>query len=236
MEVVFLQKTTSRKKTPSQRLVMLTMGLFTLSAAMVTGAEEVSVKLWCELEPMVFDEQEYPRSPESAARLLLEEAKVYLSAMVYGFRFVYTPLDKARKVQEVFTLEPIAEIDWGDPNLKIIYTQVKDNRLYGKLAYVLKDYQNQRRQAWRSNTLESASGRGEESLLEGQPAKIGAFQKAIKEAIRAYARERIYSKPREITGEILLWTTPRTIIDAGAYWTTVKIKVFLENHRPYNLY
>ena len=212
------------------------IGLMLLPGHLYPGAEELSVQIWCELEPMIYDEAEYPRSPETAARLLLDEGRIYLSAMLYGYRFIYTPLDRARQVKEIFALEPIAEIGWGDPNLKIVYTKIRDGRVYGKLAYTLQGYQSERRHSWESNTVESVSGRGEESLLTGETAKIGAFQEAVKQAIREYARQRIYSKPREISGEVLLWSSPRTILDAGAYWTTVKIKIFLKNHRPYTIY
>ena len=206
------------------------------AAATYAQIERLTLNLWCDLEPPVFEGGEYPLSAETAAQKLLEEARTLFSAMIYGYRFTYTPYDRARDVQEEFGLDPIAEIPWGDPGLKIIRTEVQDKRFYGKLYYHLKDYQFSRISSWETNTLPTSQGQGEDSFLKGQTAKIGSFQEAVKQAIREYARKRIYNKPKRITGEVLLVAQPHTIIDSGAYLTQVKIKLFIDTLTPYLIF
>ena len=79
----------------------------------------LSLRLWCELEPMVQEYEDYPLSTEEAQRRALEEAREILSGMVYGYRFRYTPGDRVRSIEEEFLLTPVAEIRWGDPNMRV---------------------------------------------------------------------------------------------------------------------
>jgi hypothetical protein len=156
--------------------------------------------------------------------------------MIYGYRFSYTPYDRARAVEEHFELTPIAQIPWGDTRLEILDVEKRDNRIYGRVAYTLARHQDARRNAWASNTRPFTSGRGGESVLMGVPAKVLAFRQSIKEAIRAYARKRVFNKPREITGEVLLWEEPRVVIDSGDYVATVRIKLFIREMIPYSIF
>ncbi len=213
----------------------MTLALVGLCAA--NGyAERLTIDVWCNMEPLVFEGGEYPLSPESAARLMLEEARIFFSAMIYGYSFAYTPSDKSRRVAEAFTLTPLAEIAWGDPNLTVLHTRRKGSLLYGKIAYELQDYQQDRRRAWSSNTLPSAAGRGEETMLNGKGAKITSFESSIKQAIRDYVRKRVYNKPKSINGEVLLWDGPQTIVKSGVYSTASRIKLFLGSLQPYAVF
>ena len=81
------------------------------------------VRPWVELEPVVrIDAGEYPIPPAVAERKVLEEARVLLSGMVYGWSFDYTPANHARAVSESFSLTPVAQIPWGSPRLRVIET------------------------------------------------------------------------------------------------------------------
>ena len=108
--------------------------------------------------------------------------------------------------------------------------------MYGRVSYGLAAHQSARRGAWSSNTRPESSGRGGESVLGGIGAKMTAFQRSIKEAVRAYARKRVFNKPREITGEVLLWETPRVLIDSGDYVSTVRVKLFIKELIPYTVF
>ena len=207
---------------------------------LITGlqlqAERLTLEIWCELEPAVFEGSEYPISAETAAKRLLEEARELFSAMIYGYRFSYTPSDRARGVQDRFELTPLGEVMWGDPRLKILDIEKRESRMFGKISYTLASFQEERRTAWGSNTIPTSTGRGERNVLEGVPAKIGSFEESIKQAIRDYARKRIFNKPREITGEALLWENPRTMINSGAYSTQAKIKLSILDVVPYRFF
>jgi hypothetical protein len=195
----------------------------------------LTLELWCELEPMG-GEQETPVSEEQAARRLLEEARQTLSAMLYGYRFLYIPADSLRGVAETFQLEPIGEIAWGDGRLRILSTERHDGRLYARLEYRLEPAQSARRSAWSSNVIPQAAGDGTGSLLAGPAEKQTALRAAIREAIRNHLRPRILNKPREIRGEVLLWSEPRTVVRAGLYQTRAEVKVRVTQVVPYRIF
>jgi len=201
-------------------------------------SEPLSLRLWCELEPMVQENQEYPLSTEAAQRRALEEAREILSGMIYGFRFSYTPGDSVRKIGEIFTLTPVAEILWRDPNLTVADAYVKDSLLFVKVTYQLEDFQFARRRAWASNSVEAASGTGSYSVFTA-PSPEGkrlALKDALKNAIREALRPVIFNKPREVTGEILIWNEPQTIIQSGAYTTRLDVKLRVKEIRSYSLF
>ena len=216
-------------------LLVLTAAMATLTVSTAFG-EALTVDVWCELEPMVYEGGEYPVSAETAARRMLEEARNFISAMIYGYSFVYTPSDKSRRVAEEFDLRPLAEVAWGDPKLNVLLTEKRGNRMFSKISYRLEDYQLARRRSWGSNTQPSAAGSGKETIILGISAKQSAFVQSLKNAIREYMRKRVFNKPKDIRGDLLLWDPPATIIKAGAYLTTSKIKLSIQNLTPYTVF
>ncbi len=194
------------------------------------------VNIWCELEPMIAVEEEYPLSREEAYKRILSEARAVLSGMIYGFEFSYTPSDRQRKISEDFRLLPIAEIKWGDKNLKILDTVERDKKLFARVHYRLRDFQGDRREAWSSNTIPLVSGSGEGNLFKGTGEKKSSLSEAIKNAIRNHLRPVIFNKPREIIGAVLIWEEPQTIIKAGSYLTRVNIKLRIKEITPYRIF
>ncbi len=197
--------------------------------------QTLDLRLWCELEPMDAPVGE-PLDGEEAARRTLEEARQVFSAMIYGYRFLYVPADEARSVREEFRLEPIGEVAWGDPALRILETERRDGRLYARLEYRLAESQAARRAAWSSNTIPAAAGTGEGSLFRGPGQKRTALEAAIREAIRNHLRPKIFNKPREVRGEVLLWGEPRTLIRASAYVTSIEARVRVAQLVPYRIF
>jgi len=202
-----------------------------------TDTERLNITLWCELEPLLtFEGEEFPLSEKGAIKRVLEEARIVFSAMIYGYSFTYTPYDKQRGVSEYFHLEPLAEIQWGDPHLEVIKSEVNEKRLYITVHYVCMDFQTARIQIWQSLAVPAAYGRGTGDYFKGYKEKITALENAIKEAVRDYMRKRTFNKPREITGEVLLVDTPDTIIHSGEYVTTVKVKLNIKEVIPYKVF
>jgi len=198
----------------------------------------ITIRLWCELEPMVQENEEYPLSTGDAQKRVLEEARVILSGMIYGYRFSYTPGDKTRQINEEFTATPIAEILWGDPNMRITDAYVQDTFLFVKVYYDLEAFQRARRRAWASNSLDSSSGVGEYSVFiaPSPEGKRHALQEALKNAVRNALRPVYFNKPREVTGEILIWSEPHTIIQSGTYTTQLDVKLRVKEIRSYSLF
>ena len=193
-------------------------------------------EFWAELEPVVQDSEDYPLTKEEAASRLLEEALYVFSGMIYGFRFVYVPSDETRRVKEEFLLEPVYQLAWGDPGLQVRQSRKEGDMLIARVRHNLEEYQIDRIEGWKSNVFPVSSGRGSASIMKGYKEKITAIQKAIKEAVREYARQKVYNKPRRVTGEVLLLETPRIIIDAGSYNAFVKVKLKKVDLLPYSGY
>ncbi|RKX76145.1 MAG: hypothetical protein DRP87_12735 [Spirochaetes bacterium] len=198
--------------------------------------EIISEVFWCELEPIIQEDEEYPPPRDQMLKQILAEAQFVFSGMIYGFRFVYTPLDLTRNVEEVFILEPLSRILWGDKNLKVESTRTDDDRLYARVRYRLADFQQDWLKLWESTTLPTASGTGRGDLFGGYKEKFTALRQGIKQAIRDYLRERVFNKPKEIRGEVLLMGAPYTIIDSGTYSAKVKIKLKIDEIVPYTLF
>jgi hypothetical protein len=212
---------------------------FLLLAALPSGAvgERLSVRPWCELEPFVrVGTDEYPLPRETAARRVLEEGRLLFSAMVYGYSFVYTPSDAARHVEEVFELTPVAEVPWGSPRLAVGETTVEGKRLYSRLAYTLSPSEAQRRSSWSSSAVPLSTGSGEGTLFKGYTEKATALRAAMREAVRAHLRTRVLNKPREVRGDVVLWEEPSTIVRAGVYKTTAKVKLRIAEIIPYRIF
>ncbi len=203
---------------------------------------QIIIETWYEIEQYSNWEYEeilnieFTGPGETKTREMLEEARIILSSMIYGYSFSYIPQDNARGVEDWFVLEPIEEIDWGDPQLEILQYERIENRVFCKILYNLSEYQFARRSSWYSNTIPYTTGQGQEDYFIGQSAKLSSINDAIKEAIRNYARARITNKPREITGELLVWDAPYTIISSGTYTSTVKIKLLIIDVIPYTVF
>ena len=217
--------------------ILVIIGLFFITGTGFADTEKLTITLWCELEPFIqFDGDTSPLSEKEIMKRVLEEARIIFSAMIYGYSFTYTPYDKQRQVAEIFQLEPLSEILWGDPGLKVIDSEIIDKRVYMRVSYRCMDFQTARIEAWKTFATPSASGRGNGDFFKGYGEKITSLKNAIKEAIRGYMRKRTFNKPKEITGEVLLSEMSNTIINAGEYITTAKVKVNIKNIIQYKVF
>jgi hypothetical protein len=200
--------------------------------------EPISLRLWCELEPMMQENEDYPLSTEKAQHRALEEARAILSGMIYGYRFRYTPGDAVRKIEEEFSLIPVAEILWADPNMRVADAYIEDSLLFVRVTYQPEDFQVARRRAWSSNSLEASSGVGSYSVFTAPSpeAKRRALHDALKNAVREALRPVHFNKPREVSGEILIWNEPHTVIQSGAYTTRTDVKLRVKEIRSYSLF
>jgi hypothetical protein len=230
------KKCKSGKQVSIRVRIGLLLGLLVSGSSLFALNEQLSLHVWCEVSPFRWEIEKPPVDEKEAVKQILAEARVILSGMLYGYTFLYTPSDKARGVKEVFELEPVREIPWGDPRLSVAYYEQKENQLNARVLYALTEAQGARLAAWQSNTIPVASGRGNFSLFEGENAKLNSVKEAVKQAIRIYLRPREQNKPREISGEVLIWNEPRTVIIDGDYVTTLKTKLFIKNIEAYKVF
>jgi hypothetical protein len=203
---------------------------------MVRADDRLFIRPWIELEPLVRIEAEYPIPLEKAERRLLEEARILFSGMVYGWTFVYTPGDRERRVEESFLLTPIAEIPWGSPRLSVQETEVADLKLFARISYSLSDDERARRMSWEGNSAALSMGRGTANVFKGPAEKLASLRDAIRDAVQNHLSTRVLNKPREIRGEVVLWEDPRTIVRAGTYTTTARVKLQVSEILPYRIF
>jgi hypothetical protein len=216
-------------------LTSLLLLLFT--AVLAPADERLSIRPWVELEPLVrIDAGVYPIPIDVAERQLLEEGRVLFSGMVYGWTFTYIPGDKERRVQESFVLTPVAEIPWGSPRLVVRETEVEDQKLWARLSYTMNADEALRRAAWDSNTAELSTGRGKAAANAGPPGKGASLQDAIRDAIRLSLDTRFVNKPRQISGEVVLWDDPQAFVRSGVYSTVAKVKLLVRELIPYRIF
>ncbi|MBN1836370.1 MAG: hypothetical protein JW820_11005 [Spirochaetales bacterium] len=221
-----------------RRSLLLALLVMALPTAVSAQPEYLAARLWCELEPLIRTEEEYPLPREEARRRVLEEARGVFSAMIYGFAFSYTPGDSTRQIADELVLTPIGEIPWGDPHLRIADAWLEGGRLFAKVEYDLQGFQEDRRRAWGSTAIPTAAGTGAASMFLSSPAegKRNSLEAAFREALRDHLRPIRFNKPREIQGELVLWRAPETIIRAGTYQTRVDVKLRVREIRDYSLF
>ncbi len=193
-------------------------------------------EFWIELEPVAQPTEEYPLDRREAAERVLEEARYVYSAMVFGMRFRYVPLDLARRIDEEFELSPVSELPWGDPAIRVRESRRAEGRLWARVRYTLREHELRRLNAWASSRVPVAAGRGEASLLGGWTAKREAIEDAMRLAIREHVRARVYNKPREIRGRLALYEPPRVFLRSGSYVAQVRVRLEIEAVEPYAVY
>jgi hypothetical protein len=223
-----------------RRLIAIVTMLVALGVPVLAADTDarLSIRPWMELEPLVrIEPEEYPIPVETAAKRLLEEGRVLISGMIYGWTFTYYPGDKARRVEESFTLAPVAQVPWGSARLRVTETEVKDRRLWARILYSMDGDEARRRSAWDSNTAALSTGRGTAAVqLGGSKGRTAALEAAIKDAIRLSLDTRYPNKPRQVTGDVALWDDPVTLQRAGVYAVTAKVKVRVREIVPYRIY
>lgn len=208
-----------------------------VSAAGWLSAEEVLVaEVWFDQSPILPAGVSEEASVDDTAQALLNEARYVFSGMIYGFSFVYTPSDRARQIAEVFRFEPVAEIPWSSPGLRVISTRREEYRTYGRFRYYVNRDQEARLAAWSSAALPRSAAEASASITGGRSAKYDAIESAAKEAVRAYLRTRVYNKPREIRGSLTFIDPPSTRLDAGSYVATVRVAMRIDTIRDYEHY
>ena len=201
------------------------------------GDNRLFVRPWVELEPLVrIDTAEYPIPLAVAERTVLEEARVLLSGMVYGWSFDYTPANRSRAVAENFSLTPIAQIPWGSRKLKVVETQTAEEKLWARASYTMDGAETDRRSSWESSAALLSQGEGKASVMKGPQAKALSFQDAVRDAIRLGLHERYFDAPRQIKGDVVLWDDPESAVRSGMYRTIVKVKIMVRDVVPYRIF
>ncbi len=173
---------------------------------------------------------------EESVLILLELSRRMFSGMIYGFNFYYQPSDNLRQVEEIFSLEPIHQIPWGDSGLKYIGHIENDGRIEMSFRYLTKDYEIARLKGWRSTRFPNSSGGAASPDRANLRSRLESLEMAVKEALRSHFRAIILNKPRSIRGRLALLSMPRSYPESGLIYTTVNIVIDTDVVTPYRLF
>ena len=178
----------------------------------------------------------YEYDEEESIKLLLEEARYVFSAMIYGMDFNYVPSDKARSVEEEFSVEPVYQFPWGDKGLEVRDGRLEDGKYIADIRYRVSEEQLPWVFSWETNIYPDVISLGKGSLYDGYEGKIEAVEDAVRQALRDYLRPRMYNKPGRISGTARLAGIPVFSMDSGRYLCRAKITLRIDEVREYGLF
>ncbi len=203
--------------------ILLSFNLFSQTPSI---SKNIRLSLWAELD--AYPELEYNDENPYAYSIngLKELAPFILSGMVYGWKFIYTPSDKQRNVDEYFELIPIQQIDESINPITYKEPWIQDNKLYSWCEYQRNDFQYQNYLLWSTIQNPVINGIGKGSIKDGFSGIKTATTNAVKNAVREHYRKIIKNKPKEIQGSVLIKEIPTLGIDAGQY--IINLDFFLE--------
>ena len=200
-----------------------------LAAQTPSVVRNIRIPLWAEIDayPELEDAQNLEAEEYSyPIKSLKELAPFIITGMVYGWNFVYTPSDKLRNVEEYLEITEI----FPSENLKneITYDSpwLENSRLNCWCLYQRNDVQVQNYYLWSSIQNPVIHGRGKGNLEDGFEGIRNAAYDALKNAVRSHYRNVIKNKPKQITGSVLISSSPTLGIDAGKY--VINLDFFLE--------
>ena len=213
-------------------LLIFPFAFFSLSAQEISFENNIRFSLWAATEAVPGLEESQPEDNLNALPVskIKKVAPFIISGMVYGWNFDYTPYDKSRKVSEYFDFSPVKEFS-EDEISKIEYKSpwIQDQRLYVWVEFRRSESQVMLYNSWKSVNNRNIKGVGYAPISEGFEGIQKACGEALKNAVRAFERKHIKTKPKEIIGKVLLSKPPVIGIDAGRY--VVSLDFFMESDR-----
>ncbi len=153
-------------------------------------------------------------------------APFIINGMVYGWKFVYVPYDKARGVEEYLEITEIVPVDVIRGGITYASPWISDNNLNCWAEYTRTDSQVQSYNLWASIQNPVIAGIGYGSVEKGFEGIEEAARESLKAAIRNHYRKTIKNKPKEINGSVLIRKFPTLGIDSGRY--VINLDFFLE--------
>jgi len=200
-------------------------------------------EIYVDFEPIYAGhiDAEFPLDIPAAGRRALEEAAMLFSAMIYGWSFSYEPGERARQLNENLELEPVAEIQFGDPALRVTDTEVRDMRLRVWVDYNLNSSQQRRMQVWRTGTIRNAQAIGYAPSVPAEypgwlAVKKTALEDSARSALRTMLRSSERNRPKEVKGFISLSSFPRYYIDSGRWNVSARFRVQITEIIPFAVY
>jgi hypothetical protein len=198
-------------------------------------------------------DEKYPLDKEAAYRRALQEAALFFSAQIYGWSFHYDVGERARGIEEIFELNPLGEIRWGDPRLHVTHAnfetrtlEVTTHRFAAFLSawmdYRPTDAQRRRLEMWQKGNIRPAQAVGY-SYTGGSAEdtswlsiKKNALEDSARAAVRTMLQGSERNRPKEVTGFISLERFPSFFIDSGRQAALARFKVEITEIVPFAAY
>lgn len=193
-----------------------------LFAQDVSQERQVRFSLWATTE--IYPGVEEPQSDTLSlpVKKIKEISPLILSGMVYGWKFEYVPYDKARGVQEYFEFSPVRELNEEElQSIKYAKPWIEDSILNCWVEFKRSDTQIHIYKGWESVLHPRIKGEGYAFLSDGFDGIRAACGESLKMAVRNYERKWIKTKPKEISGTVLIKEPPKIGVDAGRYKVTL---------------
>jgi hypothetical protein len=226
-----------RARQMKERLICAIALLFCAAELAAESPTIIRAPVWVYVEPVPgqFSAGSVP-AQKPPAQALDDLARFVVSGMLYGWNFSYTPSDKARNVEEYFSIEPIQTIEKNDPRFSVTDLAAEYPRLTCWAQFDVDETTARRLTYWDSILFRNARGRGEGDRTTEMEGVRQAYANALKTAIREYMRKQEKNKPKEIRGEIILRDSPILAASAGSFVADVKIIVNVREVIPYTTF
>jgi len=162
---------------------------------------------------------DYDRGEGYREKALIEGLH-FMSANIYGYRFVYKPGSVLLKREEEFSIELRGEL--GEKNVSLIADGVYDTIYRVKLEFQLTPSTYKWLMAFTSNTLKLEEAEGTSDFYAGWKGRDTAYREALRNLVLITARKKFSSKPLILEGDILVKGNPEFSVGAGRYYCKLK--------------
>jgi hypothetical protein len=213
---------------------------FSLGGAPDAGAQVpgqvLRAEFWADREPVPSADDPWPVTPEIARRRILDEAAWVYSGVVYGFDYEYTPYDKARGLEERFTLAALGSISPEALVLKPGAKALSDYDIRVYVEYGPDEGQAAQMESYRRDPWKGSQGIGKADVLQGIAGRDEAYRDALRAAVRAFLQGLEPNKPRQAKGRVVFERIPSLKVSGGYYVVQARVRVMVEEVLPYRLY
>lgn len=210
-------------------IIILLFSSSLLAAQTPSIINHIRIPMWASLDayPGLEDAQDVSSGIyDYPIKSIRELGPFLITGMVYGWKFVYTPSDKARGVEEYFELTEIQSLDPAKDMIHYASPWIQDNKLNCWCEFTRDEFQVRTYYLWSSIQNPTIHGRGYGDLTKGFDGLKDAANDAVKNAVREYFRTKYKNKPKEITGSVLIRELPIIGISAGRY--VINLDFFME--------
>lgn len=209
-----------------------------LVVASAAAEEVLRIRVSSDLEAVPARYLEEPVAPdrEAAQRAALEEGTLVLGGMIYGWKFEYEVGERARSIDENFTLTEQGRVTFGDPRLSVTDAQADSHKLTVWMEYVPDESQARRLASWKSSDFKPARGLGSAPLIAPLEGKRAALEDAARAALRAYLRGTERNRPKEARGAIVLVAEPRYWVESGRWTASARFRLVVDELVPFAVY